>query len=68
LIDFFDERALPLFSTALSSAEFIEGVTFFFEEYFSPTTTLFGTLIEIDGISVLIQGLPAFPKVSVRSH
>ncbi|MDR2812274.1 MAG: HPr(Ser) kinase/phosphatase [Puniceicoccales bacterium] len=62
LIDFFDDRALPLFSTALSSVEFIEGATLFFDEYFSPTTTLFGTLIEIYGIGVLIQGLPTFSK------
>jgi HPr kinase/phosphorylase len=62
LIDFFDDRALPLFSTALSSVEFIEGATLFFDEYFSPMTTIFGTLIEIHGIGVLIQGLPTFPK------
>ncbi|MDR1906996.1 MAG: HPr(Ser) kinase/phosphatase [Puniceicoccales bacterium] len=62
LIDFFDSLALPLFSTALSSAEFTEQATLFFDEYFSPTTTLFGTLIEIHGLGVLIQGLPALSK------
>jgi HPr kinase/phosphorylase len=62
LIDFFDQRALPLFSTALSSVEFIEKATLFLDEYFSPRTTLFGSLIEINGIGVLIQGLPPLPK------
>ncbi|MDR1590584.1 MAG: HPr(Ser) kinase/phosphatase [Puniceicoccales bacterium] len=62
LIDFFDEKSLPLFSTALSSVEFIEQATIFFDEYFSPTTTIFGTLIEIHGIGVLIQGLPTLSK------
>jgi HPr kinase/phosphorylase len=62
LIDCFDGRGLPLFSTALRSAEFIEQATIFFDEYFSPTTTVSGTLIEIHGLGVLIQGLSAFPK------
>ncbi|MDR1367026.1 MAG: HPr(Ser) kinase/phosphatase, partial [Puniceicoccales bacterium] len=62
LIDFFNERALPLFLTALNSVEFIERATIFLNEYFSPKTTLSGTLIEIRGIGVLIQGLPALSK------
>jgi HPr kinase/phosphorylase len=62
LIDCFDRCELPLFSTALSSVEFIERATIFFDEYFSPTTNVFGTLIEIHGLGVLIQGLPALFK------
>lgn len=62
LIDFFNERALPLFLTTLDSTEFIERATIFLNEYFSPQTTLSGTLIEIHGIGVLIQGLPALSK------
>ncbi|MDR2200908.1 MAG: HPr(Ser) kinase/phosphatase, partial [Puniceicoccales bacterium] len=62
LIDFFDSRELPLFSTDLSSVEFIERATIFFDEHFSPRTTIFGSLIEINAIGVLIQGLPALAK------
>ena len=62
IIQFFDQQALPLFVTSLSSAEFIEQATILLEEYFSPTTTLFGTLIEVNGLGVLIQGLPALNK------
>ena len=62
VIEFFDQKELPLFVTSLSSAEFIEQATILLEEYFSPTTTLFGTLIEVNGLGVLIQGLPALNK------
>ncbi|MDR3317682.1 MAG: HPr(Ser) kinase/phosphatase [Puniceicoccales bacterium] len=62
LIDYFNQRALPILTTALSSGEFIEKATIFLDEYFSPQTTIFGSLIEIHGMGVLLQGLPALPK------
>jgi HPr kinase/phosphorylase len=62
LVEYFDRRELPLFSTTLSSVAFVERATIFLDEYFSPITTVLGSLVEIHGIGVLIQGLPALQK------
>ena len=43
LIHLFNDRKLPLFCTGLSSVEFVEKATIFFDEYFSPSTTVEGS-------------------------
>lgn len=57
-----NQRSLPLLSTHLTSAEFVERATIALDEYFAPNTVLSGTLVEVNGIGVLIQGLPALSK------
>ena len=59
----FEELKLPLFSTSLTSVEFVEKTTIFLDEYFAPSTVINGTLMEMNGCGVLIQNLPA----SIRS-
>ncbi len=47
---------IPLFRSPVPSAELISRITLLLMEEFSPTVTLHGTLVEVFGVGVLIQG------------
>jgi len=51
-----DQQKIPLFVSSLTATSLISRITFLLQEEFSPTITLHGTLVEVFGIGVLIQG------------
>lgn len=50
------ENEIAIFKSGLSAAELISRITFLLTEEFASTTTLHGTLVEVFGVGVLIQG------------
>lgn len=47
---------IPLFRTSMSTMNFLNKLTVVLAEEFSPTITCHGTLVEVYGIGILIQG------------
>lgn len=62
LIHYCNELTIPLFRTVMTSPEFLSKLTFLLSEEFSPQVTLHGTLVEVFGIGVLIQGESSIGK------
>lgn len=51
-----EELGVPLFKATLNATNLVSRITFLLVEEFSPSTTLHGTLVEVFGVGVLIQG------------
>lgn len=51
-----EETRISLFKAAFSATDLIRQITFMLLEEFSPSMTLHGTLVEVFGVGVLIQG------------
>lgn len=62
LISMANDCQIPLFRTPMASIEFLSKLTFLLSEEFAPSVTLHGTLVEVFGIGVLIQGESSIGK------
>ena len=51
-----EKNRIPLFKAVSTATNLISRITFFLLEEFSPSITLHGTLVEVFGVGVLIQG------------
>ena len=51
-----DQNHIPLFRANATATNILSRITFFLLEEFCPTVTLHGTLVEVFGVGVLIQG------------
>lgn len=51
-----EKNKIPLFSTSLKTMDFLNKATFLLAEDFAPMTVCHGTLVEVFGMGVLIQG------------
>jgi HPr kinase/phosphorylase len=51
-----DKNRIPLFKAHLTATNLVSRITFLLLEEFSPNITLHGTLVEVFGVGVLIQG------------
>jgi HPr kinase/phosphorylase len=51
-----ENKSIPLFRANLSATNLVSRITFLLTEEFSPCVTLHGTLVELFGVGVLIQG------------
>lgn len=51
-----DKNRIPLFKGGLTATNLLSRITFLLLEEFSPSITLHGTLVEVFGVGVLIQG------------
>lgn len=51
-----ERHAIPLFRTALSTMSLLSTLTLLLTEDFAPTTTCHGTLVEVFGVGIFIQG------------
>ncbi len=56
LIEPAERAAVPVFSTALRTADFIDAATTWLEDRLAPEALLHGDLVEIHGVGVLILG------------
>lgn len=56
MLDLCDRLGVPLFRATSSATNLLSQITFFLLEEFCPSITLHGTLVEVFGIGVLIQG------------
>ncbi len=56
LVELAGRKAMPLFTTKLSSSVFIERLTGFLDEWYAMETTLHGVLVDVLGIGILIMG------------
>jgi HPr kinase/phosphorylase len=56
LIDIANEKEIPLFRTKMTAIDVLSKLTFLLSEEFSPSISLHGTLVEVFGVGVLIQG------------
>ncbi len=56
LIQICEQGGIPLFRSSLTATNLLSKVMFILSEEFSPTATMHGTLVEVFGIGVLIQG------------
>lgn len=51
-----DENAIPLFRTSMSTMNLLSKLTLLLTEEFAPSISYHGTLVEVFGVGVLIQG------------
>ena len=51
-----EKMKIPLFKANLTATNLLSRITFFLLEEFCPSVTLHGTLVEVFGVGVLIQG------------
>lgn len=51
-----DNAGIPLFRTNISTMNLLNKLTFLLTEEFAPSTSCHGTLVEVFGVGVLIQG------------
>lgn len=51
-----EKKGIPLFRSNMSAVNLCSRITFLLLEEFSPSVTLHGTLVEVFGVGVLIQG------------
>ena len=56
LIEVVSKKKIPLFRTELNSANFLTRLTFLLSDEFAPSQTCHGSLVEVFGVGVLIQG------------
>ncbi len=56
LIKICEENGIPLFRSSLSATSLLNKITLILLEEFSPSVTMHGTLVEVFGVGVLIQG------------
>ncbi len=56
IVAFCEENELPLFRTKLKTMDCLTRASFLLKEDFSPSMTCHGTLVEVFGVGVLIQG------------
>lgn len=56
LVTLCEELRIPLFSASATATNLLSRITFLLLEEFCPTATLHGTLVEVFGVGVLIQG------------
>jgi HPr kinase/phosphorylase len=57
-----DQMGIPLFRANYSATYLLSRITFLLLEEFCPTVTLHGTLVEVFGVGVLIQGQSSVGK------
>lgn len=50
------KNKIPLFKSSSNATNLVSRITFFLHEEFSPSISLHGTLVEVFGVGVLIQG------------
>lgn len=62
LRDIAEQKSIPLFRTNLSTMNLLSTLMFLLAEDFAPTTSCHGTLVEVFGVGVLIQGDSAVGK------
>jgi HPr kinase/phosphorylase len=62
LISLCEEVGLPLFCASLSTVRLLNKMMMLLTEEFSPSLTCHGTLVDIFGVGVLIQGDPSVGK------
>ncbi len=56
MIQICEERKIPLLRTSMTTTSFISQLTVIISEEFAPTISCHGTLVEVFGMGVLIQG------------
>jgi len=62
LVDTAEETQTVLFSTRLSTSEFIARLAAYLDGLFAPTTTMHGTLVDVYGVGVLYTGRSGIGK------
>ncbi len=62
LVEICQKKSIPLFRSSCPTLVLINRLILFLEEVFAPTTTVHGTLVEVFGIGVLIQGQSSIGK------
>ena len=56
LLDYCNELEMPIFTTALSTVDFIGGVTRIFSEWFAPYAPVHASLVDVYGVGMLYVG------------
>jgi HPr kinase/phosphorylase len=56
LLEVADKRGVPVFSSRLSTVEFINRLGVFLDNIFAPHTTIHGTLVDVYGVGLLYTG------------
>ncbi len=56
LVHLCEEKKIPLFRTSMSTMDFLNKLSLLLSDEFSPSVTSHGTLVEVFGVGVLIQG------------
>jgi HPr kinase/phosphorylase len=62
LIQQCDKKSIPLFRTDMQTMNFLSKLTLVLAEEFAPSNTCHGTLVEVFGVGVLIQGSSSVGK------
>lgn len=56
------KQGIPVFTTRMITSKFVSKIIFYLENELSPTTTLHGVLVEVNGIGTLIFGKSGIGK------
>jgi HPr kinase/phosphorylase len=56
LLEIADEKGVPVFSSRLSTVEFINKLGVYLDNLFAPHTTIHGTLVDVYGVGLLYTG------------
>lgn len=56
LLEVADEKGVPVFSTRLSTTEFINRLSVYLDNLFAPHTTIHGTLVDVYGVGLIYTG------------
>ena len=56
LLEKANQRGVPVFSTRLSTTEFINRLSVYLDALFAPHTTIHGTLVDVYGVGLLYMG------------
>jgi len=56
LLEIANEKGVPVFSTRLSTTEFINRISVYLDNLFAPHTTIHGTLVDVYGVGLLYTG------------
>lgn len=59
------ERRVPILVSALSSADFITGVTMYLQDRMAPHTSIHGVLLDVLGIGILLLGKSGIGKSEI---
>ena len=59
------ERGIPVIVSSLATTQFVHLFSYYIEDYFAPSSSVHGTLMDVNGIGMLFTGRPGIGKSEV---
>ena len=65
LVEACDKHGVPLLKTSMATTPFIHELTKFLDDYFAPTDTIHGTMVDVYGVGLLFTGQSGIGKSEI---